>query len=272
MIGTKEQMDCAGIYKISIGSNFYFGSAVVLKHRKWSHITDLRRRKHSNRRMQNAFNKYGEFAFEVVEIVDYDGDGFKSALLSREQHYIDNHFSNERCMNLSPTAGNCLGIKHTEEARKNMSRAHIGLALGMFHPHYGKPKSDETRRKLSDALKGVPYSEERKKAHKKTMNKKSFRDAISKAQTGRIHTPEHIEARIKHQRGAGNCNARSVWVEHPLFGRIEGGTISFVANLIAAKRIDLIRWLNGSRNWPGQGPKIKGRHTIINGIKGGYLT
>lgn len=47
-------------------------------------------------------------------------------------------------------------FKQSEEARIKNSEAHKGDK----NPMYGKPKSEETRRKMSEAQKGVPKSEE----------------------------------------------------------------------------------------------------------------
>lgn len=43
---------------------------------------------------------------------------------------------------------------HTEEARKKNSETHIGLQAGEKNPFYGKHHSEESRRKISNALKG----------------------------------------------------------------------------------------------------------------------
>lgn len=82
----------SGIYQIRnlVNGKVYVGSAVNLRTRRNRHFSYLRNNCHANRKLQNAFNKYGEenIVFEVVEIV-----ADKYNLLEREQYYI--YF--ERC-------------------------------------------------------------------------------------------------------------------------------------------------------------------------------
>lgn len=70
-----------------------------------------------------------------------------------EQYYIN--FYNT----LSPNGYNLQeggrGGLPSEETRKKMSEAHKGLCAGEKHPNYGKKASDETRRKLSKSHKGL---------------------------------------------------------------------------------------------------------------------
>jgi group I intron endonuclease len=112
------------IYKITntITNDFYIGSAVNFKNRRWGHISSLRKNKHKNRFIQNSWNKYGEnaFIFEIIEIVDA-----KENLIDREQYWID---ILSPTFNLAKKAGSPLGVKHSEKSRKNMSLAHKGLS------------------------------------------------------------------------------------------------------------------------------------------------
>src|SRR5678810_343959 len=77
----------SGIYKwicVPTGK-VYVGSAIDLRKRCTWHVADLRHGDHHNKHMQNAWNKYGELAFEfcVIELV------LESFLLEREQYWID---------------------------------------------------------------------------------------------------------------------------------------------------------------------------------------
>ncbi|RLF58281.1 MAG: hypothetical protein DRN27_05815 [Thermoplasmata archaeon] len=111
------------IYRITnkITNDFYIGSAINFKNRKWSHVSSLRKNKHKNQFIQNSWNKYGEnaFIFEIVEVVDK-----KENLIIQEQYWMD---TLSPTFNLAKVAGSPLGVKHTEKSRKNMSLAHIGL-------------------------------------------------------------------------------------------------------------------------------------------------
>ena len=69
-----QKLTISGIYKIiCINDKFYIGSSVNIEGRLKYHIRFLKRNKHTNKRLQKAWNEYGEknFRFEIVEII-YD--------------------------------------------------------------------------------------------------------------------------------------------------------------------------------------------------------
>lgn len=157
-----------GIYKIIniVNNKFYVGSAVDLKRRKARHFSELRSGRHSNGRLQNAWNKYGEqaFVFVVVKELDPDAD-----LLAAENVWLKKHVGKEYCYNIgvdatapmrgfsgekSPTWGrkrtqeelaaqSWAGRKHTEDAKLRIRR-HL----------LGKPKPAAVRAKISATLSG----------------------------------------------------------------------------------------------------------------------
>lgn len=90
------------IYKIQINDRYYIGSTCDLVERERLHFTKLRSAQHPNKFLQNLYNKYGEytFKFSVVEVIDDDVD-----TLEVEQPYLNEHFGQENCVNLSPIAG-----------------------------------------------------------------------------------------------------------------------------------------------------------------------
>lgn len=155
------------IYKITneISCDFYIGSAVSFKNRKWDHISSLRKNKHKNQFIQNSWNKYGEdaFIFEILEVVDK-----KENLIIREQYWMDKLLPT---FNLAKIAGSPLGVKHSEKSRMNMSLAHIGLTeeerghkkdcicpicspqSGENNHNYGRKVSSETKIKISKKIK-----------------------------------------------------------------------------------------------------------------------
>jgi len=150
------------IYKIvnTINGKFYIGSTVNFENRKYLHTHKLRQNKHHSPVLQNSWNKYGKgaFEFEIIERVKR-----KDRLIEREQFWMDKLLPTFNC---SPTAESPLGMKHTAQSRKNMSRAHIGIkptkeALakrslkqsGKFHHLYGKQRSQAVKDKISKGLK-----------------------------------------------------------------------------------------------------------------------
>jgi GIY-YIG catalytic domain len=95
----------SGIYQIRClpTGKIYVGSTVDFFERWSRHRRILRRGKHRNSALQNAWNKYGEDSFEfiVVELVD------KGLLLAAEQAWMDKTRCTDRAIgfNLYPLAG-----------------------------------------------------------------------------------------------------------------------------------------------------------------------
>jgi len=116
-------MGCIYQIKNTITNDIYIGSALSFKKRKYYHIYDLKNKKHHSSILQNSWNKYGcdVFLFSIIEDVPDN-----SNLITREQFWIDK--LNPR-YNISKTAGNCIGVKHTQQARFNMSVAQKGKSL-----------------------------------------------------------------------------------------------------------------------------------------------
>jgi group I intron endonuclease len=187
-------LNCSGIYQIKNKKNnkVYIGSAVSLGQRFSVHTHCLRNDKHHNRHLQNAWNKYGEdsFLFEVLEKVED-----KEKLVEREQHWID---IREPEYNLSPTAGSTLGVKYSEEARKNVSNALKGKMAGEDNPFYGKKHSKKAREKMSAAWEGRVITDE-------------WRANLSKARKGRFVSEEERRKRHLLMRGENNPIAKLTW-------------------------------------------------------------
>jgi group I intron endonuclease len=90
------------IYRIDINDRYYIGSTIDFENRKRLHLLRLRKQYHSNKFLQNLYNKYGgdSFKFSIIELLNDDVD-----VLKAEQPYLDEHFGKENCVNLSPIAG-----------------------------------------------------------------------------------------------------------------------------------------------------------------------
>jgi len=173
-----------GIYKIisSIDGRLYIGSSVDIFKRWGKHLRQLRRGKHENRYLQNAWAKYGKdnFIFEIIEQCE------KDELIEREQFYIDFNkvadngynicpsaysrvgavFSEEHCIKLSIAAKNRPKRILSEEYKKKISMALKGrkpspqTIAGLIASRKGKPLSPETREKLRISHLGEKHSSE----------------------------------------------------------------------------------------------------------------
>jgi len=166
----------SGIYTITHISNgkMYVGSAINIEKRWSEHRSELNHNKHDNPRLQNSWNKYGEYQFNfrlLEEVKD------PSKLLEREQYWMDSLHSSDRNkgFNIRIKAESNFGLKHTLETIEKIKLGSIGKnrdKVGAKNPFFGhmhteaahkkmhKPKSDEgrknikiARQKYSDSLK-----------------------------------------------------------------------------------------------------------------------
>lgn len=96
-------MTNCGIYRLVniINGKIYIGSSKKLDNRKYSHFQELRIGKHGNKKLQHAYNKYGESAFKffVVELCNLED------LIEREQFWIDYLDVTKKGYNICAKAG-----------------------------------------------------------------------------------------------------------------------------------------------------------------------
>jgi len=195
-------MRLSGIYEIlnTVNGKFYIGSAVDLKARFRTHIRALKRNCHINKHLQNAFNKYGAEAF-IVFPLEYCKP---KELISKEQFWLSALKATEAGYNICPTAGSVLGLRHSDETKRKISRVHKGKTVTFSAEHRdniskaltGKKLSDEHRQALRDGHKGKkrgPLSEETKRkigeATKKRWADKEYKDKVRRALKGRKPSP-----------------------------------------------------------------------------------
>ena len=109
----------SGIYKIInlVNNKVYVGKSLNLKNRKYSHFNSLKKNKHPNEHLQNAFNKYGKenFVFEILELV------FDISILSkREQYWIEELKSYVRNIGYNirrESDENCISVETIEKLK-----------------------------------------------------------------------------------------------------------------------------------------------------------
>lgn len=120
----KQEVVNSGIYRISCVANghFYYGSSIDIRKRFSNHISKLRSGKHRNKRLQRIFHKYGEasLTFEIVRYCD------PSFVLDVEQEYLDEHVSNEYCVNFCKSAKSPMsGVRFSDEHKKRISESQV---------------------------------------------------------------------------------------------------------------------------------------------------
>lgn len=227
----------SGIYCIrnTINGKVYIGSAVNLKHRLKQHKSDLNVGKHCNKKLSNAWAKYGEsaFTFEIIEIV-HD----KNELIAREQASIDLFNSAVKGYNIAPIAGSSLGRKLSEEHKSKVGKAHLGkkrtkeTCAAISAAKIGskrtleqrlnmsiaaknrKPASLEARSNMSAAQKGRKHTAETKAKLSSIRTGVKFSDEhrrkISEVQIGKKQSPESVAKRVaaikrRKEQNAINC-------------------------------------------------------------------
>lgn len=134
----------------------YIGSAVDYKKRWRDHAYELKRGSHHSKKLQNAWNKYGNLKYEIIEYVTNVAD-----LLAREQYYIDLHDSFENGYNMTPDSRSGYGRSHSVETKELLRQINLQPSVRAAHSarHKGKIVSAETREKQAAAKRGRRHSE-----------------------------------------------------------------------------------------------------------------
>lgn len=178
-------MTRSGIYKIinTINRFCYIGSAVDISKRKVVHFRTLNSNKSACKKLQNAFNKYGEsaFTFEVIELVED-----KSKLIEREQYYLD---TLKPEYNISKIAGNCYDISKT---LKNKYQIQRGNRFGCIPWNKGLTK--EINEIIALSSKKVS---ENKKQKFKSGELKSWNEGLTKHTDNRLLSASKKISKIK---------------------------------------------------------------------------
>lgn len=176
----------AAIYKITcvVTDDFYVGSAVKPKRRRWEHWDALKKNRHHCRSLQEAWNEYGEDAFDF-EIIEEVAD--ESRLLLIEDTYLMQHAGQQHCYNTAlstqiPSSSQkevrekiaqSLKEHYTENQHPRRGKKHTPETLakiaanrvpprGEGHYRYGKTVSEEVRKKIGDAQRGKAKAPGRK--------------------------------------------------------------------------------------------------------------
>ena len=134
--------------KNTLNNKVYIGQSVSIKTRRRSHLSDLRNNRHRNDYLQKSFNKYGEENFIHEILIECKLDELDS--LERLMIAIFDTTNDRFGYNLD-SGGNKNRIR-SEETRRKSSESLRGRKL-----------SEDTKRKISIAKKGIRLSEETKR-------------------------------------------------------------------------------------------------------------
>jgi group I intron endonuclease len=127
----------------------YVGSAVNLSDRMYQYFS-LSWLKQVDSYISRAiiFHTHSAFSLSILEYVDVsnlDKEDARKLILSREQHFLDLLFSEDKpnTYNILKVAGSLLGFKHSEESIVKMRETRLGV-----------PKTEVTKIKMSEAKTG----------------------------------------------------------------------------------------------------------------------
>jgi group I intron endonuclease len=152
-----------GVYRWfnTVTNQSYIGSSKHLHRRKNEHLRELRKRFSPSLKLQHAWNKYGETAFEFETLAFCP----EVDLLKQEQLALNAFDAVNTGYNISPEAGAPMrGRKASIETRLKLSAAHRGKPKSAEHAkkigeaHLGMKRSEAVRAKFSSMRRGKPVT------------------------------------------------------------------------------------------------------------------
>lgn len=156
------------IYKYTSPSNkIYIGQTIKPSERYRKHINEAYNAKHSgyNTHLSKAIRKYGieNFKYEIIVTVNIDNlQELTKKLDWFEQFYIRKYNSYKNGYNLTKGGGGCRGYKMSETNIKLLRERYKNSGLSKYAHKKGDVVSEETRKKISNTMKGKPKTIEHK--------------------------------------------------------------------------------------------------------------
>ena len=152
------------VYKLIFeDGKYYVGRTSNLERRKNEHYRQLRNKRHPNNFVQSSYDKYGDYKFEYEECKSIE------EAKEKEQYYLDVDYENTLNISKHSECGDLItyhpdrqeivdNIKNGAiERYRNMTKEEKVEKHGQFgekNGMYGKKHTDESKKKMSEFLKG----------------------------------------------------------------------------------------------------------------------
>lgn len=237
-----------GIYKIeSPTGKIYIGQSEDIRKRKYaySNISCVAQKK-----LYSSLKKHGWDAHKF-EVIFKPFDTSTESLNKWEQFFMDYYRSGGyELMNLREAGSRG---KHSDETKAKMKIAQKGLKSGEKHPNFGKKRSPETVRKMSESNKGKKRTQEFCNKMSEHGKRLMTPDRVKKLISSRTpHPPEHYEYLSKKFMG-GNSSCAVPIIQLTKEGEFikEWGASSEAARELGLSRGNISSCLVGKRNFTG---------------------
>lgn len=179
------------VYSIQIGPYIQIGSTNNLERRMAEHLNALKKEKHKNKFMQNVYNKYKVFSYNVIKSFE-----------TREQAYsYEQQLLHE-----------CSGMPYYMMLSNNAS----GFGTGDFHPNKKLEfrKAQSKRLALNNPMKDPVVAKKKGETNKKLWNENPrdisylYSETVCKKRSESLK--EYYKENPKNQTGANNPNAKKL--------------------------------------------------------------
>ena len=138
--------------KCLANDKIYVGQSTNIEKRWYRHKWNLNNKTHRNKDLQEDWNIYGENKFKFIIIQECERDELE--LL--EELYIKEYNTYEKGYNYTKGGNGSVGWKPSIETKQKIGESRKGVYCGENSPMYGKKHSEESKKKISESLKGKP--------------------------------------------------------------------------------------------------------------------
>lgn len=264
---TKEKR--ALIYSLShpeTGEIRYVGMTFgTLKNRLSAHISRARQKidnTHKSNWIRKILRQEMRPKIEMLELAPVGKH------IEREKWWIKK-FGRKNLVNSTDGGEGMLGYKHTDEAKKKISKAHVGKKFspdavrkrsGENHYNYGKTQSVEVREKMSLAAKKrpPPSEETRRKISKSAKGRKASAETVQKVVDSRFGRKSKVGSSL--YVGVSWAKRRRRWRAIIKVSKKNKHIGRFKSEVLAAQNYDLSSMIYYEGKYPINFPKLKPKY------------